>query len=334
MKDGIKVWFHDGWHDIIEYYKITARYVLVFKYENNSNFLVLVFNLSACEILYPCNCEEPGNYQQNSVHQPEMESSTGAKRKGRGKARGVAYRGQDIEVNIYQGRIVTPVAVTEISIVFYQNITGPWIKYKEYPEVGHEALFARFKQIQRFRYTCIEEDLNAAFLKTVSNLYGNWMHRLRKPIFEKYKSPKERIAHPPDNVSPVVWKEMVDKWMDAKWQNKSKKSSNSQKSVQMYHTTGSVSFATDKYEQVKQTGVEPSPIDCFKKFNMSKTKDGEAKWSSMKPEDVYGPGGSRKRARVGATLEVKIKSMKEELQQFKAIQEEMKKMCELMKAWS
>ncbi|KAK0580460.1 hypothetical protein LWI29_002203 [Acer saccharum] len=54
MKDGMKVWFHDGWHDFIEYYKITARYVLVFKYEKNSNFHILVFNLSACEMLYPC----------------------------------------------------------------------------------------------------------------------------------------------------------------------------------------------------------------------------------------------------------------------------------------
>ncbi|KAK4847845.1 hypothetical protein QYF36_006454 [Acer negundo] len=217
--------------------------------------------------------------------------STGAKRKVRGKARGVAYGAHDLEVNIYQGRIVTPVAVREISIIFYQNIIGPWIKYKEYPDEEQEALFARFKQIQCFHYTY-------------------------------------RIAHPPDNVSPVVWKEMVDKWMDAKCQNKSKKSPNSQKSVQMCHTAGSVSFAKYKYEQVKQTGVEPNPIDSFKKFNMSKTKDGEAKWSKeaaanqdykvddwdiylevvgeashghvvglgrgMKPEDVFGPGGSRK----------------------------------------
>ncbi|KAL5855705.1 hypothetical protein ACOSQ4_005507 [Xanthoceras sorbifolium] len=295
MKDGRNVWFHDGWHHFIEYYSITARCILVFKYEKNSNFHVLIFNLSACEILYPRNFEEPGNYQQNSEHQVEMESkdfidkgqgSSGTKRKGRGKARGVAYRARDLEVNIYQGRILTPEVVREISIIFSQNITGPWITYTEYPKEERERLFARFKRIQ-FRYTCSEEDLKAAFLTTVSNLYRDWMCRLRKPVFKKYKSPKDRIAHPPNNVSAVVWKQMVDKWTDAKWQDKSKQNANNQSNVQMYHTTGSVPYAKYRYEQLRQNGVEPSPIECFKKFNMSKTKDGGEKWTSEKAKELH-----------------------------------------------
>ncbi|KAL5790805.1 hypothetical protein ACOSQ2_005693 [Xanthoceras sorbifolium] len=295
MKDGRNVWFHDGWHHFIEYYSITARCILVFKYEKNSNFHVLIFNLSACEILYPRNFEEPGNYQQNSEHQVEMESkdfidkgqgSSGTKRKGRGKARGVAYRARDLEVNIYQGRILTPEVVREISIIFSQNITGPWITYTEYPKEERERLFARFKRIQ-FRYTCSEEDLKAAFLTTVSNLYRDWMCQLRKPVFKKYKSPKDRIAHPPNNVSAVVWKQMVDKWTDAKWQDKSKQNANNQSNVQMYHTTGSVPYAKYRYEQLRQNGVEPSPIECFKKFNMSKTKDGGEKWTSEKAKELH-----------------------------------------------
>ncbi|KAK1560749.1 hypothetical protein Q3G72_030485 [Acer saccharum] len=104
---------------------------------------------------------------------------------------------------------------------------------------------------------------------------------------------KDRIAHPSNNVSPVVWKQMVDKWMGAKWQDKSKKNANNQSCVQMHHATGSVSFAKYKYEQVKQTGVEPSPIDCFKKFNMSKTKDGEAKWSSERAKVLHNSDGKQ-----------------------------------------
>ncbi|TXG64426.1 hypothetical protein EZV62_011420 [Acer yangbiense] len=132
-----------------------------------------------------------------------------------------------------------------------------------------------------------------------------------KPIFKKYESLKDRIAHPPNNVSPVVWKQMVDKWMGAKWQDKSKKNANNQSCVQMHHATGSVSFAKYKYEQVY--------IYTFGEASHGRLV---GLGRGMKPEDVFGTGGSCKRARVGAALEVKIKSMKEELQQFKAMQEE------------
>ncbi|KAB1199850.1 B3 domain-containing transcription factor VRN1 [Morella rubra] len=48
-----KMWFHEGWQDFIEYYSIDDGYFLVFGYEGNSNFHILVFDKTATEIRYP-----------------------------------------------------------------------------------------------------------------------------------------------------------------------------------------------------------------------------------------------------------------------------------------
>ncbi|TXG64432.1 hypothetical protein EZV62_011426 [Acer yangbiense] len=79
-KDGKRTWFDQVWHDFVEYHSITTRYLLVFKYEKNSNFHVLVFDLSACEINYSYyNREELENYKHKySMHQDEMESEDSA----------------------------------------------------------------------------------------------------------------------------------------------------------------------------------------------------------------------------------------------------------------
>ncbi|KAL5823227.1 hypothetical protein ACOSQ4_021127 [Xanthoceras sorbifolium] len=226
-----------------------------------------------------------------------------APKKGRGKGKG-GPNNHNLKV------------VREISILFSQNIIGAWIRYIEYPEDERETLFARFKEI-KFAYTCTEEELKA----TINS------------IFKKYPTKEARKAHPPDNVPVKVWEQMVDKWMDEDWQ-----------CLKMHHTAGSVPNTKYKYEQVKTIGIEPSPIEYFKIFHMSKTKDGEKEWASeyaealhvlvgkashgrvlgiglgIKANDVYGCcKGSCKRARVDKNeeLELKIKNMEEELQQYK-----------------
>ncbi|KAK0581303.1 hypothetical protein LWI29_012345 [Acer saccharum] len=55
-KDGKKIWFHVGWHDFVKYHSICVGYFLVFKYGKNSNFDVLIFDMTACEIQYPYYC--------------------------------------------------------------------------------------------------------------------------------------------------------------------------------------------------------------------------------------------------------------------------------------
>ncbi|KAI9180679.1 hypothetical protein LWI28_007150 [Acer negundo] len=55
-KDGKKIWFHVGWNDFVEYHSICVGYFLVFKYRKNSNFDVLIFDMTDCEIQYPYYC--------------------------------------------------------------------------------------------------------------------------------------------------------------------------------------------------------------------------------------------------------------------------------------
>ncbi|KAL5858066.1 hypothetical protein ACOSQ3_005524 [Xanthoceras sorbifolium] len=74
MKDERKFWFRDGWHDFVEYHSITTGYFLVFRYGKNSNFHVLIFNMSACEIQYPYYCVGQKNDNNKSTpHQNAIE---------------------------------------------------------------------------------------------------------------------------------------------------------------------------------------------------------------------------------------------------------------------
>ncbi|XP_062145595.1 B3 domain-containing protein At4g01580-like isoform X2 [Alnus glutinosa] len=52
-KSDKEIWFHDGWQDFVDYYSIHYGYFLVFRYEGNSIFHVLVFDNTATEIEYP-----------------------------------------------------------------------------------------------------------------------------------------------------------------------------------------------------------------------------------------------------------------------------------------
>ena len=49
------IWFYDGWKDFVEYHSICYGYLLVFKYQGNSNFNVLVIDKTATKIQYPLN---------------------------------------------------------------------------------------------------------------------------------------------------------------------------------------------------------------------------------------------------------------------------------------
>ncbi|KAG6725039.1 hypothetical protein I3842_02G013200 [Carya illinoinensis] len=48
-----KVWLQKGWQEFIEYYSLKLGHLLVFRYEGNSHFYILVFDKSATEIDYP-----------------------------------------------------------------------------------------------------------------------------------------------------------------------------------------------------------------------------------------------------------------------------------------
>ncbi|KAL5840296.1 hypothetical protein ACOSQ4_012904 [Xanthoceras sorbifolium] len=257
------------------------------------------------------------------------DSSVG-KRKGRGKTKSIALL-HGLEYNLFKDvrlfvRIITPQVVRQISIIFFQCLTGPWITFTEYPEEEFEILFARFKETQ-FTYTCSEDELKDVFYRVVKNGYSKWMFQLRLPIFKKYVSVEDRMAYCPDNIPPPVWNEMVRKWLKNEWQDKSKRNKDNSKAVDMYNTTGSIPMAKYKSEEMEKTGKEPSLIDCLKKFHVR--KHSTKVWTHEKAKqlyvskDVYGSSSdeSSKRDRVDKQeeLELKIKSLTEELQELRGL---------------
>ncbi|XP_028779894.1 B3 domain-containing transcription factor VRN1-like [Neltuma alba] len=52
-KSGNEVWFCKGWDEFVKYYSISFGFFLMFKYEGNSQFGVVIFDISAAEIHYP-----------------------------------------------------------------------------------------------------------------------------------------------------------------------------------------------------------------------------------------------------------------------------------------
>ncbi|XP_056684700.1 B3 domain-containing transcription factor VRN1 [Spinacia oleracea] len=52
VKEGNKLWFQNGWQEFVEYFSINYGFLILFKYEGNSNFSVHIFDPTACEISY------------------------------------------------------------------------------------------------------------------------------------------------------------------------------------------------------------------------------------------------------------------------------------------
>ena len=74
-------------------------------------------------------------------------------------------------------------------------------------------LFARFYEAQ-FSYTCTEQELKDAIELHVKIHFSDWMLELRRGIFKKYPSIREHYAHASENMPPIIWRHMVDKWID------------------------------------------------------------------------------------------------------------------------
>ncbi|KAK9129666.1 hypothetical protein Sjap_010153 [Stephania japonica] len=54
-KDSSGMWFEDGLQEFIKYYSINAGHLLLFRYDGNSKFRVVIFDMTATEIGYPCS---------------------------------------------------------------------------------------------------------------------------------------------------------------------------------------------------------------------------------------------------------------------------------------
>ena len=55
------------------------------------------------------------------------------------------------------------------------------------------------------------------FDEYVKRRYPNWMWHLREQCVTKKIPQDEWYKHPPDDVTPTIWKEMCNKWNNRKW---------------------------------------------------------------------------------------------------------------------
>ncbi|CAL9013076.1 unnamed protein product [Prunus brigantina] len=98
---------------------------------------------------------------------------------------------------------------------------------------------------------------------------------------------------------------MVDEWLKPEWQDQSKRNKSNREKSTIMHTTGSIPMAKYQKDEFDRTGIEPSPIDCFKKFHISKGKNGEGEnWPSEKAKELYEKMENKKAAVEQENLDV------------------------------
>ncbi|CAN6707543.1 unnamed protein product [Malus baccata var. baccata] len=236
-------------------------------------------------VTQPSQGSEIHETQQTSIENQPSSVQGPTKKKGRGKAKG--KDGNDTPIVIHDSRIVTTNATRTIGVLFNQVIKGPWITFKDYPKEQIDELYDRFKGTG-YTYTCSEEEMRAAFELHIKTRYADWMSTLRNSVFHKYKTTGERYINCPSNVSKDVWCKMVEKWEKPEWEKQSVQNACNREQSTIVHTTSSVPMAKYRKDELDHSGIAPSPIDCFKKFHVSKRKsEGEETWASERAKKIY-----------------------------------------------
>ncbi|XP_028783074.1 putative B3 domain-containing protein Os04g0346900 [Neltuma alba] len=69
-----EVCFGKGWREFVKYYSIKFGFILAFKYEGNSHFSLVIFDVSAAEIHYPL-CKDNSEKQNLESKCPGKKSS-------------------------------------------------------------------------------------------------------------------------------------------------------------------------------------------------------------------------------------------------------------------
>ncbi|KAL0017281.1 hypothetical protein SO802_004350 [Lithocarpus litseifolius] len=179
------------------------------------------------------------------------------KKRGQGKAKGIKAGDGEIEVEIYDGKIITPKHTPEITILFHKKLNGAWTTFTEYPNSELETLYAQYRA-QRFKH--------------------------KQPDEEKYEKKEDRYKNGPSFIPTPFWKEMGDKWMAGDWEETSLTNKDNRNKSKIFFTTGSVPMAKYRYEMYLEMGTEPSPIDFFKKFHTK--KDGK-EWATDHAKTLY-----------------------------------------------
>ncbi|CAI9110071.1 OLC1v1010035C1 [Oldenlandia corymbosa var. corymbosa] len=111
----IGTWFKKGWKEFASYYEIEPRQFLVFRYEGNYQFYVLIFDSSGSEIEYPVEMDntEPEKDQTTSKNETKKPSRRSAGRKR--KTTGVKEKGVEGKRRKSGNQVKEGVNVVEIS---------------------------------------------------------------------------------------------------------------------------------------------------------------------------------------------------------------------------
>ncbi|CAL1411108.1 unnamed protein product [Linum trigynum] len=174
-------------------------------------------------------------------------NGTTKKRKGRGPGKGVKPV-HNLSLEFHDNRIITTQAAREISAIFKRSISGPLITFSEYPASELETVIAHFNN-SGFTYTGSEETFNDMVKDHVKRNFPQWMYGLRDWIFKKYKDMNQRINHPPPQISPSTWREMVQKWTNPNWVEMSDKNKGNREKSELVATGGSAPLAKYRHEE-------------------------------------------------------------------------------------
>ena len=66
MMEGGRVWFENGWCKFASCHGLTMGHLLVFRYDENSQFDVLIFDATATEIDYPLDDQLQGRRMEDN----------------------------------------------------------------------------------------------------------------------------------------------------------------------------------------------------------------------------------------------------------------------------
>ncbi|CAL1379501.1 unnamed protein product [Linum trigynum] len=194
--------------------------------------------------------------------------SSAQKKKGRGPGIGVKP-GHGIHLEIHDNKIVTPQAAHELTAIFKRSITGPWIRFSEYPASALQTVIARFKE-SGFTCSLPEEELNVHLKEHIKRNFSQWMYGFRNRVFSEHATLAERLNNPPTEIPADIWRDMVNKWSDPNWKSTSDKNKANREKSEITATGGYVPMAKFRLDQIKKTGKEPDPIETFKKFHVKK----------------------------------------------------------------
>ncbi|KAL0011924.1 hypothetical protein SO802_007032 [Lithocarpus litseifolius] len=251
----------------------------------------------------PSSSESPTNealVSSNSVINGGSKGSTVQKKRGRGKAKGV-FPCHNRKCEIHDRRFIEKKIPQEITIKFHQNITWHWITFSEYPKEQLNMLYELYKEAQFETDDLVLE--REVFDEHVKRRYPDWMWRLREQCVTNKIPQDEWYKHPPDDVTPTIWKEMCNKWNNRKWKEKSDRNkTNCKENQAIIATTGSVPMAKCRKELEKMDARKSEvasqgeivndsqiffevtgPPTCGRVLGMG---------AGVKPKDVYGPSSS------------------------------------------